>query len=227
MVWPSPAQGIRPYAPRTGQIVYIVVTPSLGNSIFCSLCFQSLAHSFAASFFATPLQSAFSALFAKNTGGGYTPQNSPHVFKDLRTLADFVHAGLLIEFRFHKLPSFSLFPKEQEIRAWRSVSCFSRIMEHRSRNTTLIRAFQSPLSALRAFWGKFVFSVAFRCFLLPSMSRWSPVVFRRKTPSIPFPFISLPDFFPLNERGYTSLCGNCGVLANCGEFHGLIACPAK
>jgi hypothetical protein len=88
MVWPSSAQGNRPYARPTRQAVYIVVTPSPENSIFCPLCFQSLAHSFGASFFTTPLQSVRSALFTENTGGGYTPQESPHVFKLLRTLQD-------------------------------------------------------------------------------------------------------------------------------------------
>src|SRR5579864_5742848 len=42
MVWLSPAQGNRPYAPRTGQTVYIVVTPYPENGIFCSLCFRQL-----------------------------------------------------------------------------------------------------------------------------------------------------------------------------------------
>jgi hypothetical protein len=73
MVWPSPAHGHRPYAPRTRQTVSIV-TPSPEHSISCPLCFQSLAHSFASSFFATPLQSVRSALFAQNARGGYTPQ---------------------------------------------------------------------------------------------------------------------------------------------------------
>jgi hypothetical protein len=89
MVWPSSAQGIRPYASRTSQTVCIVVTPSPENSIFWPLCFQSLAHSFAGVFSTTPLQSYSSALFAKNTGGGYTLTNSPHVFKGLRTLQIF------------------------------------------------------------------------------------------------------------------------------------------
>jgi hypothetical protein len=62
------------------------VTPSPENGISCSLCFQSLAHSFAGVFLTTPLQSCCSALFDKNTGGGYTPRNSYHVFKRLRTL---------------------------------------------------------------------------------------------------------------------------------------------
>ena len=227
MVWLSSAQGIRPYAPPTPQTVCIVVSPTPENSIFCPLCFQSLAHSFGNGISATLLFSQASALFTQNTGGRYHPHDLPLVFKDLRTLTDFVHAGLLMEFGLHKLPSFSLPPKEQEIRAWRGVSCFSRIMEHRSRNTTLIRAFQSPLSALRALCGKFVFSVAFRCFLLPSTRRWSPVVFPWEIRSIFFLFLSLPDSFFSNDGGYTSLCGNCGVLANRGEFHGLIACPAK
>ena|SRR5579863_8805730 len=60
-----------------------------------------------------------------------------------------------------------------------------------------------------------------------SSVRWSPVVFPWEIRPISFPFTPLPDSHPLNEGGYTSLCGNCGVLANRGEFHGLIACPAK
>jgi hypothetical protein len=74
MVWPSSAQGNRPYAPQTRQTVCIVVTLSPENSFFCPLCFQSLTHSFASSFFATPLQSICSTLFAQNTRGGYTLQ---------------------------------------------------------------------------------------------------------------------------------------------------------
>jgi hypothetical protein len=74
MVWSSPAQGNRPYAPSTRQTVCIVVTPSPENGIFRSLCFQSLTHSFAGVFSTTPLQSYSSALFAQNTGGGYTPE---------------------------------------------------------------------------------------------------------------------------------------------------------
>ena len=37
----------------------------------------------------------------------------------------------------------------------------------------------------------------------PLCSRWSPVVFPRKTPSISFSFMSLPDHFRHNEGGYT------------------------
>jgi hypothetical protein len=74
-------------APPTRHSVYKIVTPNSQNVVFCPFCFQSLAHSFAASFSTTPLQSVRSALFAGNTGGGYTPQSSPHVFKGLRTLA--------------------------------------------------------------------------------------------------------------------------------------------
>src|SRR4029077_6919566 len=87
MVWSCSAQGFRPYAPSTRQTVCIVVTPSPENGIFCSLCFQSLTHSFAGVFSTTPLQSYSSALFAKNTGGGYTPCNLPLVFNRLKTLA--------------------------------------------------------------------------------------------------------------------------------------------
>ena len=50
------------------------------------LSFLSLPHSFAESFSTTPLQSYSSALFAQNTGGGYTPRIPPHVFKGLRAL---------------------------------------------------------------------------------------------------------------------------------------------
>jgi hypothetical protein len=113
MAWSSSAQGNRPYAPSTRRTVGIVVTPIPENGIFCSLCFQSLTHSFlprakprgarsvlfgsyilcshiltnsfALVFSTTPLQSYSSALFAKNTGGGYTPPSLPLVFKGLRT----------------------------------------------------------------------------------------------------------------------------------------------
>ena len=44
------------------------------------LSFQSLAHSFAQENSTTPLQSDSSALFAKNTGGGYTPFVGIQVF---------------------------------------------------------------------------------------------------------------------------------------------------
>jgi hypothetical protein len=87
MVSAVSAQGNCPYAPSTRQTVCIVVTPSPENGGFCSLCFQSITHSFAGVFSTTPLQSYCSALFAQNTGGGYTPQNLPLVFKGLRTLA--------------------------------------------------------------------------------------------------------------------------------------------
>jgi hypothetical protein len=86
MVSAISAQGNHPYTPLSRQTVCIVVTPSPEKGIFCSLCFQSLTHSFAGVFSTTPLQSYSSALFAKNTGGGYTLTNSPHVFKGLRTL---------------------------------------------------------------------------------------------------------------------------------------------
>src|SRR5579864_1176962 len=95
MVWLSPAQGNRPYAPRTGQTVCIVVTPYPENGIFCSLCFQYLTHSFAGVFSTTPLQSYCSTLFAKNTGGGYTPPSLPLVFKRLRTLKNVIWRGYL------------------------------------------------------------------------------------------------------------------------------------
>jgi hypothetical protein len=88
------AQGIRPYAPSTRQTVCIVVTPSSENGIFCFLCFQSLTHSFAGVFSTTPLQSYSSALFAKNTGGGYTPHNPPLVFKGLRALQNVIWGGI-------------------------------------------------------------------------------------------------------------------------------------
>jgi hypothetical protein len=88
MVWTSSAQGIRPYAPLTRQTVCIVVTPTPEYIIFCPLCFQSLAHSFENGISAILLESCLSALFAQNTGGGYTPPISPHLFKRLRTLQD-------------------------------------------------------------------------------------------------------------------------------------------
>jgi len=86
MFWSSSALGIRPNASSTGQAVCIQVTPSPENGIFCSLCFQSLTHSFARVFSTTPLQSCSSTLFAKNTGGGYIPPNLLFVFKGFRTL---------------------------------------------------------------------------------------------------------------------------------------------
>ena len=95
MVSAVSALGNCPYAPPTRQTVCIVVTPTPQNSIFCPLCFQSLAHSFAGVFSTTPLQSYSSALFAKNTGGGYTLTNSPHVFKGLRTLQVLICGDLL------------------------------------------------------------------------------------------------------------------------------------
>ena len=89
-------------ATPTHQTVSKLVTPNPENSIFCPLCFQSLAHSFlprakprgarsglfrtyilcshtltnsfARAHSTTPLQSVLSALFAQNTGGGYTPK---------------------------------------------------------------------------------------------------------------------------------------------------------
>jgi hypothetical protein len=173
MVSASLLQGIVPCDPPTAQPVCRLVTPSLRNPIFYPFCFQTLAHSCENEKSTTPLISEGSALFAQNTGGRYLPHDLPLVFMDLHTLADFVHAGLLIGFRLHKLSSFSLPPGEQEIRAWRTVFCFSLITEHWSRNTTLIRAFQS---LLRALCGKFVFSVAFLCNFRPSMSRRSTVV---------------------------------------------------
>src|SRR5690349_19588413 len=81
----SSAQGTRPYAHSTRQAVCKLVTPNSQNGIFCSLCFQSLAHSFGNGISATLLFSQASALFTQNTGGEYTPPESPHVFKRLRT----------------------------------------------------------------------------------------------------------------------------------------------
>ena len=72
MVSALSALGSCPYARPTRHAVCKLVTSNSQNGIFRPLCFQSLAHSFAASVLATPLQSAFSALFAENTGGGYT-----------------------------------------------------------------------------------------------------------------------------------------------------------
>src|SRR5579864_4846111 len=86
MVWSSSAQGIRPYAPPTRQTVCKPVTPSPRKPVFCSFCFQSLAHSFVGAHSTTPLQSYSSALFAQNTGGRYIPHNLLRVFKHLQTL---------------------------------------------------------------------------------------------------------------------------------------------
>ena len=71
--------------PPTFQTVCKLVTSNSQSAVFCSLSFQSLAHSLVRAHSATPLQSYCSALFAKNTGGGYPPQNLPRVFKGLRT----------------------------------------------------------------------------------------------------------------------------------------------
>jgi len=94
MVWSSSAQGIRPYAPPTRQTVCKPVTSSPRKPVFCSLSFQSPAHSFARAFSTTPLPSYSSALFAQNTGGRYTPHNPLFVFKDFRTLTLLVPSRL-------------------------------------------------------------------------------------------------------------------------------------
>jgi len=86
MVWPSSAQGNRPYASQTRQAVCKLATPSSENAFFFPLSFQSLTHSFAGEHSTTSLQSYCSALFAKNMGGGYTPKNLPLVFNHFRTL---------------------------------------------------------------------------------------------------------------------------------------------
>ncbi len=86
MVWLSPAQGNRPYAPPTGQAVYKLVTPSPKNAVFYPFSFQSLEHSLVREHSPTPLQSYCSALFRQNRGSGYIPQNRPVVFKSLHTL---------------------------------------------------------------------------------------------------------------------------------------------
>ena len=87
MSWSSSALGIRPNASSTRQTVCYLVTPSPQNVVFYPFSFLSLAHSSARDHSATPLLSYSSALFSKNTGGGYTLRNSPPVFKRLRTLA--------------------------------------------------------------------------------------------------------------------------------------------
>jgi len=56
------------------------------------LSFHTLANSFAQAHSTTPLQSIRSALFSKNTGGGYIPQNLLRVFKHLQTVAP-IHAA--------------------------------------------------------------------------------------------------------------------------------------
>jgi catechol 2,3-dioxygenase-like lactoylglutathione lyase family enzyme len=146
MVWSSSAQGIRPYAPSTRQTVCKLVTPTPENSIFCPLCFQSLTHSFAGVFSTTPLQSYSSALFAQNTGGGYTLQDLLFIFKGLRTLApNGQREGVT------RLAPRSLFEG-------------SRLYEGLHR--------KSLLCALRALCGEFLFCVAFPCHFLPSMTRW-------------------------------------------------------
>ncbi len=86
MFWSSSALGIRPNAPSTRQAVCKLVTTSPQNVVFYPSSLQSLAHSFAHKNLTTPLQSYCSALFSKNTGGGYTPKNLPLVFKHFRTL---------------------------------------------------------------------------------------------------------------------------------------------
>ena len=98
MVWSSSAQGIRPYAPQTRQPVCKLVTPSPRKPVFCPFCFQSLTHSFVLCKITSPFFSCDSALFAKNMGGGYTPQNLRRVFKHLQTLR-FSNGGYI-----HPLP---------------------------------------------------------------------------------------------------------------------------
>src|SRR6266852_4633040 len=86
MVWSSFALGKRPYVSPTRQTVSKLVTSSSQNVHFYPFSFQSLAHSSVQSRSTTSLQSYSSALFGKNTGGGYTPQNQWFVFSGLPTL---------------------------------------------------------------------------------------------------------------------------------------------
>jgi|SRR5579863_1648716 len=88
MVWPSSALGNRPYASPARPAVYKLVTASSQNVVFCSFSFQSLTHSFAGAHSTTLLQSVRSALFARNTGGRYSPRSLPFLFNVLSTLAD-------------------------------------------------------------------------------------------------------------------------------------------
>src|SRR5579863_4709225 len=96
MVSAVSAQGTRPYAPPARQTICKLVTPNSQNVVFCSLSFQSLAHSFTGAYSTTPLQSYCSALFAENTGGRYHPHDLPLIFKNLRTLQNSTRSG-----RFH------------------------------------------------------------------------------------------------------------------------------
>ena len=77
MIWPSLAQGYRPYAPGTCQTVCIVVTLNPEKCIFCPLCFQSLAHSFVKAafdnFFAI---NSFRTLCEKHRGWVYPPNSA-------------------------------------------------------------------------------------------------------------------------------------------------------
>ena len=85
MVSAVSALGIGPYAPPTRQAIYKLVTPSPENHVSYPPYFQSLAHSFGNEISATLLFSKVSALFSKNTGGGYPRQDLPLLSKDLRT----------------------------------------------------------------------------------------------------------------------------------------------
>jgi len=153
--------GIGPCAPPTTQAVRKLVTPRPQNAIFYPSSFQSLAHSFENENFTTRLLSEGSALFVQNTGGRYLSHDLPLVFKDLRTLApNGEREGVA------RLASKSLF----EASSLRGRSGLCERLYHKS-----------LLCAPRALCGKFMFSVAFPCYLLPSMSCWSTVVQQRKT----------------------------------------------
>jgi hypothetical protein len=94
MVWSSPAQGNRPYAPRTGQAVCIVVTPDPKSGVLYPSSFQSLAHSFENGNSATLVLSKGPALFVQNTWGRYLPPHLPFVFKGFGTLVLFAPRSL-------------------------------------------------------------------------------------------------------------------------------------
>jgi hypothetical protein len=142
-------------ATPTRQTVSKLVTPGPPNVIFCPLCFQSLAHSFAGSLLATPLQSYRSALFAQNTGGWVYPSGF--------------------------------------------ASCF-QAFTHSSRPDLLglPRSGRGPLGVHLASQKiqREAASVA-----VPSIRRWSLVVFPWEFRSISFPFLSLPDSFLSNDGG--------------------------
>src|SRR5579864_275139 len=142
MVWPSSAQGNRPYAPPTRQTVCKPVTPILRKPVFCSFCFQSLPDSLVRVHLTTPLQSVHSALFGQNTGGGYTACTLPPVFKHLRTPQDSARSGV------SRLPAGIYF-----------LQMFSRLATRLSRAKS--RGLCPPLSP---HWSPVLVSLHRRCF---------------------------------------------------------------